>query len=140
MTSSGGTFRIGLLGRGTVGGAFAELLPRHAERVRLLTGLRPELSGVLTRSSGSFEEILERSDLIVELIGGIEPARDYLVRAMTAGNGGRLSSARSVLIFCPSTDTRNVSASISRLTRAGWCSGKPSNAPMFWSRTFGLGC
>ena len=41
-----------------------------------MTGLRPELSGVLTRSSGSFDEILEGSDLIVELIGGIEPARD----------------------------------------------------------------
>ncbi|MFL5956729.1 MAG: homoserine dehydrogenase, partial [Solirubrobacterales bacterium] len=31
------------------------------------------------------EEILERSQLIVELIGGIEPARDYVLRAMRAG-------------------------------------------------------
>ncbi len=40
---------------------------------------------MLTRKTGSFEEILERSDLIVELIGGIEPARDYVLRAMRAG-------------------------------------------------------
>ena len=53
------TFRVGLLGRGTVGGAFAELLPQHADRIERITGLRPELSGVLTRSSGSFDEILE---------------------------------------------------------------------------------
>jgi homoserine dehydrogenase len=50
-----------------------------------LTGLQPELSGVLTRGRGSFEDILERSDLIVELIGGIEPAREYVLRAMSAG-------------------------------------------------------
>jgi homoserine dehydrogenase len=76
------TFRVGLLGRGTVGGAFAELLPQHADRIERITGLRPELSGVLTRSSGSFDEILANSDLIVELIGGLEPAREYLSRAM----------------------------------------------------------
>ena len=35
------TFRIGLLGHGTVGGAFAQLLPAHAERIEFLTGLRP---------------------------------------------------------------------------------------------------
>ena len=85
MTSSDRRFRVGLLGHGTVGSAFAELLPRHAERIELITGLRPELAGVVTRSDGSFEEVLERSDLIVELIGGVEPARDYLLRAMRAG-------------------------------------------------------
>ncbi len=78
-------FRVGLLGRGTVGGAFELLLPARAERIEGITGLRPSISGVLTRAGGSFEEILEGSDLIVELIGGIEPARDYVLRAMRAG-------------------------------------------------------
>jgi homoserine dehydrogenase len=85
VTSTDGAFRIGLLGHGTVGAAFAELLPQHAQRIQLLTGLRPTLSGVLTRRDGTFEQILERSDLIVELIGGIDPARDYVLRAMRAG-------------------------------------------------------
>ena len=40
---------------------------------------------MLTRSRGDFDDIVERSDLIVELIGGIEPARDYILRAMQAG-------------------------------------------------------
>ena len=78
-------FRIGLLGHGTVGGAFAALLPQRAEHVAAVTGLRPELSGILTRSQGDFEQLLADSDLIVELIGGIEPARDYVMRAMRAG-------------------------------------------------------
>jgi homoserine dehydrogenase len=78
-------FRVGLLGHGTVGGAFADLLPRQADRIQRITGLRPELSGVLTTTTGSFDDLLEGSDLIVELIGGIEPARGYLLRAMGAG-------------------------------------------------------
>jgi homoserine dehydrogenase len=84
VTSTDGPFRVGLLGHGTVGGAFAELLPRQAERIERVTGLRPELSGVLTRSQGSFDELLESSDLIVELMGGLEPALDYVRRAMQA--------------------------------------------------------
>src|SRR5437773_7320245 len=47
--------------------------------------MKPELSGVLTRSRGDFDDILERSDLIVELIGGNEPAREYILRAIRAG-------------------------------------------------------
>jgi homoserine dehydrogenase len=85
VTSEGDGFRIGLLGHGTVGAAFAELLPRQAERIERITGLRPSLSGVLTRREGSFEDILERSELVVELIGGIDPARDYVLRAMRSG-------------------------------------------------------
>jgi homoserine dehydrogenase len=78
-------FRVGLLGHGTVGAAFAALLEERADEVAAVTGLRPELSGVLTRSRGAFDEILERSDLIVEVMGGLDPARDYVLRAMGAG-------------------------------------------------------
>jgi homoserine dehydrogenase len=77
--------RIGLLGHGTVGRAFEHLLAERAERVAELTGRRPEISGVLTRSSGSFEQILEGSDLIVELIGGVEDALTYVRRSLEAG-------------------------------------------------------
>ena len=79
------TFRVGLLGHGTVGAAFAELLEARADAIVPLTGMRPELSGVLTRSRGDFGEILEQSDLIVEVMGGLEPARDYVLAAMRAG-------------------------------------------------------
>jgi homoserine dehydrogenase len=78
-------FRIGLLGHGTVGSAFATLLEERAGAVAAITGMRPEVSGVLTRSRGEFEEILAGSDLLVEVMGGIEPARDYVLRAMRAG-------------------------------------------------------
>ncbi len=77
--------RIGLLGRGTVGAAFAELLAERAGAVEAATGRRPEIAGVLTRSEGDFGAILERSDLVVELIGGTDPARDFVLDAMRAG-------------------------------------------------------
>src|SRR3984885_11797177 len=86
LRTPGAPFRIGLLGHGTVGAAFDVLLAQRAHRIEAITGLRPVLSGVLTRSGGGdFGELLERSDLIVELIGGLEPARDYLLRAMRSG-------------------------------------------------------
>ena len=84
---TGTEFTVGLLGHGTVGAAFAVLLDERAEEIERFNGMRPVLGGVLTRSQGSFEEILEDSDLIVEVMGGLEPARDYLLRALRAGKG-----------------------------------------------------
>src|SRR3954452_14409374 len=78
-------FRVGLLGHGTVGAAFAALLAERADEVAAVTGLRPEVSGVLTRSRGALDDILERSDFIVEVMGGLDPARDYVLRSMAAG-------------------------------------------------------
>jgi homoserine dehydrogenase len=79
------SFRVGLLGHGTVGAAFADLLEQRADAIEATVGRRPEIVGVLTRSRGDFEEILEASDLVVELMGGLDPARDYVMRALHAG-------------------------------------------------------
>jgi homoserine dehydrogenase len=80
-----GSFNVALLGHGTVGSAFAALLGERAGEIEALTGRRPALSGVLTRSQGSFEEILDGAELVVELIGGLEPAREYVLAALQAG-------------------------------------------------------
>jgi homoserine dehydrogenase len=79
------TFEVGLLGHGTVGSAFAELLQARADQIETTTGLRPRLSGVLTRSRGDFDAILASSDLVVEVMGGLDPAREYVLRALRAG-------------------------------------------------------
>jgi homoserine dehydrogenase len=83
--TSEGPFRVALLGHGTVGAAFEELLGTRAEAIEAETGRRPEIVGVLTRSRGEFRDLVERSDLVVELIGGTDPAREYLLAAMAAG-------------------------------------------------------
>ena len=87
MTSTDGSqeFRLGLLGHGTVGGAFDELLAARAGSVAAITGRRPAISGVLTRSQGDGEAIVDGADAVVELMGGIEPARTLVLRALRAG-------------------------------------------------------
>jgi homoserine dehydrogenase len=90
------TFEVGLLGHGTVGSAFATLLEERADSIVPITGLRPRVSGVLTRSRGDFDEILAGSDLIVELMGGVDPAREYVLRAMAAGK--HVVSANKLLL------------------------------------------
>jgi len=77
--------RIGLLGHGTVGGAFADLVAERADAVAEIAGRRPEISGILRRSEGDFDEVLASSDIVIELIGGTEPAREYVLRALEAG-------------------------------------------------------
>jgi homoserine dehydrogenase len=84
-TDAPAPFRVGLLGHGTVGSAVDLLLPERADAIAHVTGLRPEVTGVLTTSRGDFEEILEGSDLIVEVMGGIDPAHEYVTRAIRAG-------------------------------------------------------
>jgi homoserine dehydrogenase len=77
--------KIGLLGKGTVGGAFAELVAERADSIAALTGRRPEIVSVLTRSQGDFQTILAESDVVIELIGGLEPTYDYVAKALAAG-------------------------------------------------------
>ncbi|HEX2468397.1 MAG TPA: homoserine dehydrogenase [Solirubrobacterales bacterium] len=76
---------IALLGRGTVGGAFHDLVAERADEVEAAAGRRPEIVGVLRRSEGDFDELLERADVVVEVIGGTEPAREMVLRALRAG-------------------------------------------------------
>ena len=69
-------FRVGLLGHGTVGLGVRGAAAAQAARIERLTG---SAAGAVRRDdpqSGSFDELLEGSDLIVELIGGIDPARE----------------------------------------------------------------
>ncbi|HEY2715801.1 MAG TPA: homoserine dehydrogenase [Solirubrobacterales bacterium] len=77
--------RIGLLGRGNVGAAFAELVGERGEAIGAATGRPVEIAGVLTRSEGDFEQILERSEVIVELMGGTEPTREHVLASLRAG-------------------------------------------------------
>jgi homoserine dehydrogenase len=90
------TFRVGLLGHGTVGSAFATLLAERADAVAATTGMRPEITGVLTRSRGDFPTLLADADLVVEVMGGLEPARTYVLRAMAAGR--HVVSANKLLL------------------------------------------
>src|SRR5262249_62263024 len=50
-----------------------------------VSGRRSAVAGVRSSRAGDFEEILRGSDIGVELIGGIDPALDYVSRALREG-------------------------------------------------------
>jgi homoserine dehydrogenase len=77
--------KVGILGKGTVGGAFRRLLEERAEMVEEVSGRRPEVAGVLSSREGDFEQIVAGSEIVVELIGGIDPALNYVTRALREG-------------------------------------------------------
>jgi homoserine dehydrogenase len=79
------TVKVGILGKGTVGGAFRKLLEERAGMVEEVSGRRPEVAGVLSSGEGDFDQIVAGSDIVVELIGGIDPALDYVTRALRDG-------------------------------------------------------
>jgi homoserine dehydrogenase len=76
---------IALLGRGTVGNAFHELVGERAAEIEAVAGRRPEIVGVLRRSEGDFDDLLGRAEIVVEVMGGTDPTRDYVLRALQSG-------------------------------------------------------
>jgi homoserine dehydrogenase len=76
---------IGLLGYGTVGAAFAALIEERADAIAAASGRRPALAGIVRRVEGDFDDVLDRAEIVVELIGGTEPARACVLRALERG-------------------------------------------------------
>ncbi|MCZ2829591.1 homoserine dehydrogenase [Modestobacter sp. VKM Ac-2986] len=91
--------KVALLGCGTVGGAVLRLLSEQSEDLAARVGRRIEVAGVAVRRPDRHPDVpaellttdalalVTRADvdLVVEVIGGIEPARSLLMAAMAAG-------------------------------------------------------
>lgn len=101
VPSASRTVRIGVLGCGNVGSAFVQLVASQADMVESRTGIRLEVVKVAVRNVSKSRDVtladgvLVRDaravvedpgvDLVVELIGGIEPARELISAALAAG-------------------------------------------------------
>lgn len=100
-SSAASVVRIGVLGCGNVGAAFIELVQRQADAIEERTGIRLQVArvavrnvsrdrevvladGVLTRDSAALVDD-PTVDLVVEVIGGIEPARELIATALERG-------------------------------------------------------
>jgi len=96
------TVRVALLGCGVVGAQVARLLTQHADDLAARVGARVELVGVAVRRLGrdravtglapelfttDADDLVARDDIdvVVEVIGGIEPARTLVLSAMEHG-------------------------------------------------------
>ncbi|MDG1267306.1 MAG: homoserine dehydrogenase, partial [Ilumatobacter sp.] len=103
MNDSNGspTVRIGVLGCGNVGAALINIVRTRSDAVAQRTGIRLEIARVAVRNISAprdvevSDEILTRDamdlvtdpdiDLVVESIGGIEPARELILAALAHG-------------------------------------------------------
>jgi homoserine dehydrogenase len=93
--------KVGLLGCGNVGGALIELLAERVDEIEDRIGLRLEVGKVAVRSASRDRspevphDLLTTDarsvvtdpaiDVVVEVIGGIEPARELILLALAAG-------------------------------------------------------
>lgn len=91
--------RVAILGGGSVGSQVAALLIEHGEELAARSGAGLELVGVAVRDANAprdtdipkhlittdAESLILGADIVVELIGGIEPARTYILQALNSG-------------------------------------------------------
>lgn len=92
--------KVGMIGFGTVGKGLAEVLHSQRERLVKRTGMSIRLAGIADHGTTALPEkfadvLLTRDakelinnpeiDIIVELIGGIEPAKTFVLQAIASG-------------------------------------------------------
>ncbi len=96
-----GSVNIGLLGCGHVGSALVRLIAEQGDAIEARTGIRLEVTRVAVRNlarerdvalpasvfthDGAAVVTADDVDVVVEVIGGIEPAREHIVEALKAG-------------------------------------------------------
>lgn len=91
--------RVALLGGGTVGSQVARLLLEESDELAARIGARLQLVGVAVRDletkrdvpvpaellTTDAESLVLSADIVIELMGGVEPARSLILRAFEAG-------------------------------------------------------
>lgn len=109
--SASPTLRVALLGCGVVGSSVVRALQAGADDLQARIGARLELVGIAVRRpdrprpevgvppslfTADAADLVTRADIVIEVIGGIEPTRDLLLRAMD--HGASVVSANKALL------------------------------------------
>ncbi|NEN07355.1 homoserine dehydrogenase [Diaminobutyricibacter tongyongensis] len=91
--------RVALLGAGSVGSQVAKLLLEHGDELAARVGASLEIVGIAVRDETATrdvdlprhlyttdaESLILGADIVVELMGGVEPARSYVLLALNSG-------------------------------------------------------
>ncbi len=91
--------RVALLGCGSVGAQVARILLEHEDELAARVGSRLELIGIAVRDVNTkrdvelpqelfttdAEQLILGADIVIELMGGIEPARSLILSAISSG-------------------------------------------------------
>src|ERR1700720_2186904 len=118
--------KIGLLGCGTVGRGLVELVGKNEALIRQRSGVELRITKILVRDLDKERDGVDRAllttqpdkvlnngcDMVVELVGGIEPARSFIERSLARGK--HVVTANNALlaldgfILMKSAETRKV--------------------------------
>ncbi|MWC00146.1 homoserine dehydrogenase [Agromyces seonyuensis] len=104
------SLRVALLGAGTVGAQVARLLLEESDELANRIGARLELVGIAVRDvdaprdvdlprelfTTDAERLILGADIVVELMGGLEPARSLVLQAI--GSGADVVTANKALL------------------------------------------
>ncbi|MFV0320360.1 MAG: homoserine dehydrogenase [Microbacterium sp.] len=99
MTADHRRLRVALLGAGAVGSQVAALLLQHGDELADRAGATLDLVGIAVRDvdaprdadlprdllTTDADELIVSADIVIELMGGIEPAKTQLLQAINAG-------------------------------------------------------
>ncbi len=91
--------KVALLGAGNVGAQVASLLLEHGAELAERVGAGLELVGIAVRDidaertadiprelfTTDTESLILSADIVIELIGGLDPAREYILQALNSG-------------------------------------------------------
>jgi homoserine dehydrogenase len=91
--------RVALLGAGSVGAQVATMLVEHHDELASRVGAGLDLIGIAVRDvdaprtapidpallTTDAMNLIESADIVIELMGGIEPARSYILHALNSG-------------------------------------------------------
>lgn len=109
--AAGEPLKVALLGCGVVGSSVARMLTEQADDLAARVGRRLELVGIAVRRAGrdrsglpvdptlfttDADSLVEKADIVIEVIGGIEPARSLILKAME--HGASVVSANKALL------------------------------------------
>ncbi|QCU78426.1 homoserine dehydrogenase [Citricoccus sp. SGAir0253] len=100
MTDTPQSLKVALLGAGNVGSQVARILTEDAAMLEARIGARLELVGVFVRNpdaprdyqlprelyTADAAQLVDRADIVIELLGGIEPAKTLIERAIANGS------------------------------------------------------
>ena len=92
--------RIALLGAGSVGAQVARLLTENKAELAARVGAELELIGIAVRDAKAkrsegfptelittdVEGLILGADIVIEVMGGIEPAKTYILQALNSGS------------------------------------------------------
>ena len=111
MSQSVEPLRVALLGCGVVGTEVARLLTQHSDELAARAGAGLQIIGIAVRRLGRDRSatgvdpalfttdaagLVSRADVVIEVIGGIEPARSLILAAMK--NGASVVTANKALL------------------------------------------